>query len=403
MKIAIIGAGAAGCFAAANMQLGAADTIVLFEKTGKALQKVKVSGGGRCNVTNACTDIKELLYKYPRGRALLQRTLHQFGTQDTRNWFEERGVTLKAEADGRVFPVSDDAQTIIDCIWQAMMRNQVKVYYNKALQQIERLDTAYKLHFADGSSYEADRVLITTGGNAKAAAYDYLEALGHHVIAPIPSLFTFNIPNNEVTQLMGVSVADAVLKIAGTKFQQRGPLLITHWGMSGPAVLRASAYAAVELNACNYDFKILVNWLGDTSEIEVKDECAQLRREQGKQFVWSSKAFDLPKRLWEYIVNKCGIHNQVRWGDLSAAAQHKLCEYLTRDTYQVKGKTTFKEEFVSCGGIDIQEVDKLTLESKKATGIYFAGEVLHVDGITGGFNFQHAWSSAFVAAKHIVL
>jgi len=202
---------------------------------------------------------------------------------------------------------------------------------------------------------------------------------------------------------MGVSVADAVLKIAGTKFQQRGPLLITHWGMSGPAVLRASAYAAVELNACNYDFKILVNWLGDTSEIEVKDECAQLRREQGKQFVWSSKAFDLPKRLWEYIVNKCGIHNQVRWGDLSAAAQHKLCEYLTRDTYQVKGKTTFKEEFVSCGGIDIQEVDKLTLESKKARGVYFAGEVLHVDGITGGFNFQHAWSSAFVAAKHIVL
>jgi predicted Rossmann fold flavoprotein len=403
LKIAIIGAGAAGCFAAANLELGTTDTVVLFEKSGKALQKVKVSGGGRCNVTNASTDIKELLDKYPRGRALLQRTLHQFGTQDTRRWFEERGLPLKAEADGRVFPVSDDSQSVIDCIWQSMMRNKVQVYYNKSLQRIERTVAQYVLHFADGANYVADKVLITTGGHAKAEAYDYLRDLGHHIIAPIPSLFTFNIPNNTVTELMGVSVPFAGIKIAGTKIQQSGPLLITHWGMSGPAVLRLSAYAAIELHECKYDFKILVNWLGHKTEIEVKDECTQLRREQGKQFVWSSKAFELPKRLWEYITHKCGISEQVRWGDLSASAQNKLCEYLTRDSYLVKGKTTFKEEFVNCGGIDINEVDKLTMESKKAAGIYFAGEVLHVDGITGGFNFQHAWSSAFVAAKHIVL
>ena len=402
MKIAIIGAGAAGCFAAANIPYRPGVEVAVFEKTGKALQKVKVSGGGRCNTTHECFDIPELITRYPRGKQLLRRSLYQFGPQQTIDWFKARGVQLKTEPDGRMFPVTDDSQTIIDSIWQEMMLHKVQVYYHKGVANIapqpQKEGSRFILTFSDTSVYEADKVLIATGGFPKAEQYKWIEALGHTIQKPVPSLFTFNMPKHLVTELMGVSVPEATIKIAGTKIAQTGPLLITHWGMSGPAVLKTSAIAARELAERNYEFSILVNWLKDVADADLKDTLANLRKEQGKQLVHHKNPFELPKRLWEYLLLQCGVKEDTRWGDLPAAAQNKLIEHLLRDKYEVKGKTTFKEEFVTCGGVNLSEIDPLTMESRIVPGLYFAGEILDADGITGGYNFQHAWSSGWIAA-----
>ena len=402
MKVAIIGAGAAGCFAAANIPFREGVEVVVFEKTGKALQKVKASGGGRCNVTHECFEVPELITRYPRGKQLLRKSLYRFTPANTIEWFQKRGVALKTEADGRMFPVTDDSQTIIDCVWQEMMRNKVQVFYNKAVKEIKKNEAAFELLFGDGSVYIADKVLVATGGFPKADQYNWLTALGHTIQQPVPSLFTFNIPAHPVTELMGVSVPYATIKIAGTKHSQSGPLLITHWGMSGPAVLRTSAVAARDLADRNYTFTILVNWLNDQDEAGLKEQLAQIRRETGKQFVQNKNPFELPRRLWEYLLVQCGINGEVRWGDLPAAAQNRLVEHLLRDSYQVKGKTTFKEEFVTCGGITLAEIDPQTMQSRVVDGLYFAGETLDVDGITGGYNFQHAWSSGYIAAQSIM-
>ncbi len=401
MKIAIIGAGAAGCFAAANMPYRPGVEVAVFEKTGKVLQKVKVSGGGRCNVTHECFDVPELLTRYPRGKALLKRSLYQFGPQQVIDWFQQRGVQLKTEADGRMFPVTDDSQTIIDCIWQEMMRNKVQVYYHKSVTRLEKNDAGWILHFADTSVYAADVVLIAVGGFPKEEQYKWITQLGHTIQKPVPSLFTFNMPGNPITELMGLSVPDAVVRIAGTKIVQRGPLLITHWGMSGPAVLKTSAVAARELADRNYEFNAVVNWLGDATDNDVKETLAHQRKENGKQLVQNKNPFELPRRLWEFFIEQCGIKNDVRWGDLPAAAQNKLTERLVRDVYAVKGKTTFKEEFVTCGGVTLSEIDAQTMQSRVAPGIYFAGEILDADGITGGYNFTHAWASGWVVAKNL--
>jgi predicted Rossmann fold flavoprotein len=401
MKIAIIGAGAAGCFAAANMAYHPDKEVVVFEKTGKALQKVKASGGGRCNVTHDCLDIPELLTRYPRGKALLRRSLYQFTPADTMEWFTNRGVQLKTEADGRVFPVTDSSQTIIDCIWQQMMARKAEVRYHKTVTAIVPKDGAIELRFNDGSSYTADKVLVACGGFPKAEQYHWLAATGHTVQPPVPSLFTFNTPKNPITELMGVSVPMASIKIAGTKIVQSGPLLITHWGFSGPAVLKTSAVAARELATRNYTFNFLINWLHEEDDTSLKTTIAALRREQGKQLVINKNPFELPRRLWEFILQQCGITEAVKWGALTAQAQNKLIEHLLRDNYEVKGKTTFKEEFVTCGGISLPEIDPMTMESKLVPGLYFAGEILDVDGITGGYNFQNAWSSGWIAAQHM--
>lgn len=400
-RIAIIGAGAAGCFAAANIPYSADREVIVFEKTGKALQKVKVSGGGRCNTTHACFDIPELVNRYPRGKQLLKKSLYQFGPQDTINWFGKRGVQLKEEADGRMFPVTDSSQTIIDCIWQEMMRNKVQVLYHKGIDSIEKTANSFILHFTDKSTYEADKVLVACGGFPKTEQYKWLLELGHTIQTPAPSLFTFNIPKHPITELMGVSVPDATVKVNGTKITEHGPLLITHWGLSGPAVLRTSAWAARELQERNYEFTIQINWLLDVKENELKEEIAQIRKELGKQLVQFKNPFNLPRRLWEYQLQQCGIKEETKWGELPAAAQNKLIEALIRDTYHIKGKTTFKEEFVTCGGITLSEIDPQTMQSRVVPGLYFAGEIMDVDGITGGFNFQHAWSSSYIAAKHL--
>jgi predicted Rossmann fold flavoprotein len=283
-----------------------------------------------------------------------------------------------------------------------MMRNKAQVYFHKSVVRIEKTGVLVVLHFSDGTTYQADKVLTACGGFSKKEQYKWLEDVGHTIQSPVPSLFTFNMPKHPITELMGVSVGDATVKIAGSKVSAKGPLLITHWGMSGPAILKTSAIGARELAERNYEFRVLVNWLGEMQEDELRDMINELRREQGKQQVAGKCPFGLPKRLWEYLIQQCGVKDETRWGDLPAAMQNKLVEHLLRDGYDVKGKTTFKEEFVTCGGINLSEIDAHTMQSRVVPGLYFAGELLDVDGITGGYNFQHAWSSGYVAASNMV-
>jgi predicted Rossmann fold flavoprotein len=303
-----------------------------------------------------------------------------------------------------MFPVTDDSQTIIDCIWEQMMQNKVQVFYHKSVSAIVPQGapgTGFVIHFADTSVVSFDVVLIAAGGFPKPEQYKWLEKLGHTIQSPVPSLFTFNMPKHPITELMGVSVPEVTIKIAGTKIVQKGPLLITHWGMSGPAVLKTSAIAARELAERGYEFQVVINWLNDMSDTDMREYISRLRREQGKQLVQHKNPFDLPKRLWEYQLLQCGIKEDIRWGELPAAAQNKLVEHLLRDIYSVKGKTTFKEEFVTCGGVNLVEIDPHTMQSRVVQGLYFAGEILDADGITGGYNFQHAWSSAWIAAHNM--
>ncbi len=402
MRIAIIGAGAAGCFAAANIPSPEAHEIIIFEKTGKSLQKVKVSGGGRCNVTHACYDVPTLIEKYPRGKQLLRKTLYQFGPHEIIGWFADRGVEIKEESDGRMFPVTDSSQTIIDCLLSDLQRNKINIRYHQSVEKIEKMEDHFLIRFANKTSYEADKILIATGGYPKPEQYNWLIELGHHIESPVPSLFTFNLPQHPITTLMGVVVPDALVKVSGTKIKERGPLLITHWGLSGPVVLRTSAWAARELNRSDYQFAILINWLGEISENDLREQFKQIRQSQGKQTVGQKNPFLLPKRFWEYLLNRNQINEEVRWGDMSASDQNKLIGSLVQDRYEIKGKTTFKEEFVTCGGICLPEVDPQTMESRIVPGLYFAGEILDVDGITGGFNFQHSWASGFIAAQNLV-
>jgi predicted Rossmann fold flavoprotein len=401
IKIAIVGAGAAGCFAAANLPIGNQIEISVFEKTGKALQKVKASGGGRCNVTHACFDVPDLLTRYPRGKALLKKTLYRFGCQHTIQWFTEKGIALKTEDDGRVFPISNDSQTIIDCIWSQMALRNLKVYYHKAVAAITKANGGLVLQFADGSIWQGDAVLIAVGGFPKREQYQWLLDTGHTIQSPVPSLFTFNTPRNPITELMGVSIPNATVKIGGTKLLQQGPVLVTHWGFSGPAVLKTSAFAARELAERNYDFNAVFNWLGDADDSTVKETFALMRATAGGQLLFNKSPFPLPRRFWEYQLKRAGVSDTMRWGELTASAQNKLIESLLRDTYPVSGKTTFKEEFVTCGGLTLSEINPQTLESKLMPNVYFAGELLDVDGITGGYNFQNAWSSAWIAAERI--
>lgn len=401
-QIAIIGAGAAGCFASANIPFQDGVQVTVFEKTGKVMQKVKVSGGGRCNTTHALFDVPELVTRYPRGKQLLKKSLYRFSPEKTIDWFGRRGVKLKAEADGRMFPITDDSQTIVDCVWQQMMQNKVQVKYHKSIDSITKAGEQIQLHFNDDTTFLADKVLIACGGFPKQDQYKWIVETGHTIQTPVPSLFTFNMPKHPITELMGVAVPDATVRITGTKISEHGPLLITHWGMSGPAVLRTSAWAARELSERNYEFNIQINWLLDVTEEELKEQLLDIRREQGKQSVGNKNPFNLPKRLWEYQLKNAGINEETKWGELPAAAQNKMINFLIRDAYDVKGKTTFKEEFVTCGGVKLSEIDPQTMESRIMKGLYFAGEILDVDGITGGFNFQHAWSSGFIASQSMI-
>jgi len=400
--LVVIGGGAAGFFCAVNAaRLNPSLKITIVEKTNKILSKVKVSGGGRCNVTHACFEIPELVKHYPRGANFLKKTFHWFNPKDTIEWFAERGVKLKTEEDGRMFPVTDDSQTIIDCLIREVNRYGIEIRYSCEIKSVEVKEDGFILQTAPQGALKANFLCIACGGYSKPAQFDWLTQLGHTIAEPVPSLFTFNMPGNNITKLMGISVDDAVVKIAGSKLQQNGPMLITHWGLSGPAVLKLSACAARELAACAYKFTVLINWLPRYNEQTLKDEVLYIRNRDAAQKISTKNLFGLPNRLWLYFLEECGINTDWRWADLPSKQQQKLVQTLTAQSFQVNGKTTFKEEFVTSGGIKLIEIDANTMQSKIVPNLFFAGEIMDVDGVTGGFNFQHAWTSGFIAAKSI--
>ncbi|MBN8663056.1 MAG: NAD(P)/FAD-dependent oxidoreductase [Chitinophagales bacterium] len=398
----VIGGGAAGFFCAVNAaRLQPALQVIIVEKTGKVLQKVKVSGGGRCNVTHALFEIPELSRRYPRGQSFLKKSLHWFSPKDTLSWFAERGVRIQQETDGRMFPNTNSSQTIIDCLLREANQYGVELLLNCDVQEISRHEAKFVLITAGNRILKADYLCIATGGYPKAAQFDWLTATGHTITPPVPSLFTFNMPKHPITALMGVSVANASVKILGTKLQETGPVLITHWGMSGPAVLRLSAWGARELADKQYQFTAMVNWLPEYHEQSLKEAFTDLRQTQAAQKIHGKNPFGLPNRLWTFFLEQAGVTEQMRWADLPAKQQQQLIRLLVANEFIVNGKTTFKEEFVTCGGIQLNEVDVNSMQSKLLPGLYFAGEVMDVDGITGGFNFQHAWTSGWIAAQHI--
>ena len=404
--LVVIGGGAAGFFCAINAaRLDRSLRITIIEKSNKLLAKVKVSGGGRCNVTHACFDISEMSKCYPRGQHFVKKAFHQFFTIDTIKWFEEKGVKLKAEEDGRMFPVTDSSQTIINCLLREANKFGVEILMNREAKNLSRVNGEWTIRLSDSQLLTSDFVCIASGGYPKSSMFDWLKELGHAIEEPVPSLFTFNLPRHPITKLMGVSVEKAKVKIipmaTGTKLEEEGPLLITHWGLSGPAVLRLSAWGARELGVKGYEFSVVVNWLPEFNEQSLKEKFHQLRTGKGLQKMINKNSFGLPSRLWEFLAEQSGIKNEWRWADLPSAEQNRFIKNLCSYACDVKGKTTFKEEFVTAGGIKLNEVDANTMMSKKHPNLFFAGEVLDVDGITGGYNFQHAWTTGWVAAKTI--
>jgi len=395
-NVAVIGGGAAGFFGA----LSAAHhhphaNVVLFEKSGKLLSKVKVSGGGRCNVTHACFSPSAFAKHYPRGGRHLKKAFSTFSAQDTIDWFSDRGVPLKTEEDGRMFPVANTSQAVIDCLLAEAHKAGIDIRMKTPVTAIVPLEGGgFDLH---GEQF--DRVIVATGGSPKATGFDWLATLGHTISEPVPSLFTFNMPDETITERMGLVVKNAIVRIQGTKLSHQGPVLITHWGMSGPAVLKLSAWGARELAERNYGFTIQVNWIGLINETEVTAHLNEVLPGILRKKVANACPFDLPKNLWLHSLDKAGINPDTPWSDLGKKPRNRLLNCLLNDTYVVAGKTTFKEEFVTCGGVTLSEVDFSTMQSRVVPGLHFAGEVLDIDGITGGFNFQAAWTTGFNAGK----
>lgn len=400
--VIIIGGGAAGFFTAIN----AAENnpklkIIILERGKEVLTKVKVSGGGRCNVTHAEFLPKELTQNYPRGEKELLGPFHTFMTGDTIDWFEKRGVELKIEEDGRMFPVSDSSQTIIDCFLSEAKRLGVEVLLNQSVKEIQKDGEYFKINTTT-DTFSAKKVVIASGSNPK--IWQLLEGLGHTIIPAVPSLFTFNIKDSRIIDLPGLST-DASVKILDAKrktiLESNGPLLITHWGMSGPAILKLSAWGARLLEPLKYHFNIEVNWINGLSEEEVLDSLKEMKNIQGKQTIYKYAQFELPKRLWQSLVKASGIAETLTWADATRENLQNLANQLTAGIFEVRGKSTFKEEFVTAGGVDLKEVNFKTFESRKVDGLYFAGEVLNIDAITGGFNFQNAWTGGFLVAQAI--
>jgi predicted Rossmann fold flavoprotein len=399
MEIAVIGGGAAGFFAAISCKTHHPDSkITIYEKSDKLLAKVKVSGGGRCNVTHACFVNSQLVKFYPRGGKELKKAFAQFSTTDTVKWFDGRGVRLKTEDDGRMFPVTDNSQTIINCLRREIEKLGILIELHQPILSIEKEISNFKLTLRD-KIIHVDKVIVASGGSPKLDGFEWLKKLGHTIEPPVPSLFTFNMPNEPIKELMGVSVESATVRIPGTKLLTEGPLLITHWGMSGPAILKLSAWGARVLKDCNYKFSIQVNWLGEMNEDKAREILTEEARIHPKKKISNCNVFQLPNRLYLFLLDKLGIHPENNLGDMGKKNQNRFLNTLLNDEYKVDGKTTFKEEFVTCGGVSLQGISMDTMESKKCPGLYFAGEVLDIDGVTGGFNFQAAWTTGFIAGK----
>lgn len=399
-KLVVIGGGAAGFFCAVNAARMNPDLhVIILEKSNKLLSKVKVSGGERCNVTHALFDIAEMSKRYPRGQNFVKKTFHQFFTTDTIKWFEERGAKLKVEKDGRMFPVTDSSHTIIDCLMNEANSYGVEIRMNSEVKSLKAEGEKFHIELSDFRHLASDFVCIACGGYPKTSMFQWLQNLGHTISEPVPSLFTFNLPKHPITQLMGVSVEKARVKIEGSKLVEEGPVLITHWGLSGPAVLRLSAWGARELAVKNYEFKVHINCLPEFNEQSLKEQFQSFRVNNSSKKIINHNFGFLPNRLLQFLLEQSGINIETRFADLSSKSENLLIKNLVDYVVDVKGKTTFKEEFVTAGGINLSEIDANTMMSKKVPNLLFAGEILDVDGITGGFNFQHAWTSGWIAAK----
>jgi predicted Rossmann fold flavoprotein len=395
LKIAVIGGGAAGFFAAIHAA-GKGVEVSIFEKTPKVLSKVKVSGGGRCNVTHRPMEISKLVQNFPRGEKFLKKVFKHFSIGDTFSWFESRGVQLKIEADGRVFPISDSSQTIIDTLFSEVQKLGVKIHLSTGIKEINPAEGYYEL-ITEKKVFRANLVIIAGGGSPKREGYSFLNSLEHNIIDPIPSLFTFNTPKESLRELMGLSVPDALVRIEGTKLNYRGPVLVTHWGISGPAVLKLSAFGAKWLYDQQYKGRAVINWDAKVKEEEYLVQLQAYSQAHPNRKVLSHPLFSIPIRLWEHFCEKSGIEINRLYGNLSKKECNKLVQHLFCYILEVNGKTTFKEEFVTAGGIPLNEINPETMESKIHPNLYFAGEILDLDGITGGFNFQAAWSTGFLA------
>lgn len=400
MNVAIVGAGAAGFFSAITAKQNFPDAdVVVFEKSKKYLSKVKVSGGGRCNVTNGCTTIKQLCDGYPRGAKQLKKAFKIFNNKHTIEWFEKRGIALKTENDNRVFPISNSSQSIIDCLLHELKRLGVNLELEKNVTAIIAQKKKLILQFSNNEQITFDKVVIASGGSPKKDGLNWLKELGHEIIDPAPSLFTFNMPDESITKLMGVQVSNAIVSVEGSKLKSNGPLLITHWGMSGPAILKLSSFGARILKEKEYQFNIHVNWANELNQDEVQTNLEKIIESNPKKQLSNIKPYDLPERLWLYILERSNLALDKPWEDLGKKSLNKLITVLTNDIYTVNGKTTFKEEFVTCGGISLESIDFNTMQSKVCKNLYFAGEILDIDGVTGGYNFQAAWTTAYIAGK----
>lgn len=389
MKIAVVGAGAAGCFCAIELKRRLpSSTVDVFESGRKPLAKVAITGGGRCNLTNSFEGISSLDEAYPRGDKLMRRVFSCFSHKDTWNWFSKEGVKLVLQEDNCVFPASQDAMQIVNLLLTRMDRLGVSVHTGIKVESVKSLLDEY------------DNVVVTTGGSPSPEGFWMLEGLDLEIVPPVPSLFTFNLPDSPVRELTGTVVEKTSVSLAGTKFRAGGPLLITHWGMSGPAILKLSSYAARSLAESGYIATLLVNWTGD-DEAQVRETLSLISRDNPAKLVVNSHPGPIPSRLWVYLVSKARIRDNARWSEIGSKGMNKLTDILINDTYQVKGRSQFKEEFVTCGGVALSNIDYKTLECKKHPGLYFAGEVLDVDAITGGFNLQAAWSMGYRAAVSI--
>lgn len=403
MKIGVLGGGAAGFFGAITCAENYPQhEVILLEKSGKLLSKVRISGGGRCNVTHACYDNTLLVQNYPRGSRELRGPFEQFSTNDTIEWFNKRGVKLKTEADGRMFPVTDNSETIAQCLMDAAKNAGVKIKTNLLQLSLSREENDFRVVIQGKEEIFFDKILIATGSGTKTESFDWLAKLGHKIIPPVPSLFTFNLQNHPLKELAGVSVEKTTAKIAGTKLEQQGPILITHWGLSGPAILKLSAWGARELAERNYEFNVIINWLPLFKDETLREKLQKVRDENLKKLIITYSPFpEIPARLWRKIADLSGINEDLRWADISKKHLNILTENLLRSNFAVKGKSTFKEEFVTAGGVSLKDVNLKTMESKKCPGLFFAGEVLDIDAVTGGFNFQNAWTTGFIAGRAI--
>ncbi|NEQ98795.1 MAG: NAD(P)/FAD-dependent oxidoreductase [Cyanothece sp. SIO2G6] len=412
-QIIVIGGGAAGLFGAIACAQSNPDNVqvTVLEAGANPLAKVKVSGGGRCNVTHACFDPDELVTHYPRGYRALRGPFRQFQPQDTIAWFAQQGVTLKTEKDGRIFPVTDTSQTIIDCLLDAVTRHQIKLYTRSSVESVQPvpavLDDAstatqsgFGVQLKSGQRMQCDRLLIATGGHP--SGYRLVQSLGHTLEPPIPSLFTFNIADDDLTALAGVTIGTvrAQLDVPGAKpLQQQGPLLITHWGMSGPVILKLSAWGARLLHDCHYQAKLRVHWLATLTQDEVRQTLLTAKNTWCRKAIATACPVGLPRRFWRYIIRRSNITDHMRWADLSKPLLHQLVQTLTQDKYIISGKGVFKEEFVKCGGVRLKDVNLNTMASRRCPGLFFAGEILDIDGVTGGFNFQNAWTTGWLAGQ----